>query len=91
MKKKLPTCSKLILFASYTAATILSGIVVYGALKGLDMTHVAAIAALAWAEVAATNIWYYKKAEKENIIKIAVGLSKELQQPLEISQIIDKL
>jgi hypothetical protein len=55
------------------------------------MTHVTTIAGLAWAEVAAANIWYYKKAEKENIIKIAVGLAKELGQTLEISQIIDKL
>ena len=89
--KRAPTCSKLILGVSYTIAIILSGIVVWGTLKRLDMTHVTTIAGLAWAEVAAANIWYYKKAEKENIIKIAVGLAKELGQTLEISQIIDKL
>ncbi len=89
--EKKVTTSKLILYASYTAAIILSAIVVFGAFKGYDMMYVATIAGLAWAEVAAANIWYYKKAEKENIIKIALGLSEKLNQPLDIGQIVDKL
>lgn len=90
LRKKITT-SKLILIASYTMAIILSFIVVYGAFNGSDMIHVATIAGLAWAEVAAANIWYYKKAEKENIIKIALSLSEKLNQSIDIGKIIDKL
>lgn len=90
MTKKITT-SKLILIASYTVAITLSAIVVYGTFAGRDMTHVAVIAGMAWAEVAAANVWYYKKAEKENVIKIAIGLSEKLNQPLDIGQVIDKL
>ena len=85
------TTSKLILIVSYTVAITLSAIVVYGAFIGSDMTHVAVIAGMAWAEVAAANVWYYKKAEKENIIKIALSLSEKLKQSIDIGQIIDKL
>lgn len=85
------TTSKLILIASYAVAIALSFIVVYGAFNQLDMMHVTTVAGLAWAEVAAANIWYYKKAEKENVIKIAIGLSEKLNQSLDIGQIIDKL
>ena len=85
------TTSKLILIVSYTVAITLSAIVVYGAFAGRDMTHVAVIAGMAWAEVAAANVWYYKKAEKENIIKIALSLSEKLKQSIDIGQIIDKL
>ena len=85
------TTSKLILIVSYTVAITLSAIVVYGTFTGSDMTHVAVIAGMAWAEVAAANVWYYKKAEKENIIKIALSLSEKLKQSIDIGQIIDKL
>lgn len=89
-KKKI-TCSKLILIVSYIAAALVSAVVIYGAFRGIEMMYVATIGGLAWAEVASANIWYFKKAEKENVIKIALGLSKEMGQELDVNRLVDKL
>lgn len=82
--------SKLILIVSYSAAIILTAIVVYGAFAEVDMTNVVQIALAAWAEIAATNVWYYKKAGAENKIKIAKTLPKELKEQVDINQILNE-
>lgn len=61
--------SKLILIVSYTISVILTVIVVLGAFIDKDMTHVVQIALASYVEVGASNIWYYKKATRENIFK----------------------
>lgn len=66
--KKIET-SKLILIVSYMISIILTIIVVLGAFIDKDMTHVVQIALASYVEVGASNIWYYKKATRENIFK----------------------
>lgn len=61
--------SKLILYVSYINAISLSLIVVIGTFLIFDMSYVTQIALAAWAEVAACNVWYLKKATRENIFK----------------------
>lgn len=61
--------SKLILYVSYINAIGLSLIVIIGTFLSYDMSNVTQIALAAWAEVAACNIWYLKKATRENIFK----------------------
>ena len=85
MKKRIET-SKLILIVSYIAAITLTAIVVYGAFAGVDMSNVVQITLSAWAEVAASNVWYYKKAAKENVIKIAKSLPKDMRDQFDINQ-----
>lgn len=85
MKKRIET-SKLILIVSYIAAITLTVIVVYGAFAGVDMSNVVQITLAAWAEVAASNVWYYKKAAKENVIKIAKSLPKDMRDQFDINQ-----
>ena len=75
------TCSKIIIFVSYICAIALTLVVVIGSFLGFDMGNVTTIAALAWGEVAASNIFYYKKAAQENVLKI----SKELNRNGEIT------
>lgn len=87
--KKIET-SKKILIVSYTMAVILTVIVVYGAFTCLDMSSVTQIATLAWAEVAATNVWYYKKAGRENALKIYKSLPQEVKEQVDINQIINR-
>lgn len=81
--------SKLILIVSYAMAVILTAIVIYGAFAELDMSCVVQLAALAWAEIAATNIFYYRKAGRENALKIYKSLPDEAKSQVDINQIIN--
>lgn len=86
--KKVET-SKVILILSYTAAFVLTAIVIIGAFVGVDMSNVTPLALAAWAEVAATNIWYYKKAARENVLKIAKRLPDEMKSQIDINQFLN--
>ena len=88
-KKRIET-SKKILLASYTLAIILTVIVVIGTFTNYDVTNITTITSLAWAEIAATNIWYYKKAAKENVPKIIASLPKEFQERIDINTLLNE-
>lgn len=83
------TCSKKILLVSYTCAILLTLVVIAGTFIGHDVSNIATIAALAWGEVAVSNAFYYKKAQKENTIKIALHLSHELKQEFDINNVFN--
>lgn len=68
LSKKIET-SKLILIVSYMISIALTVIVVLGAFIEKDMGYVVQIALASYVEVGASNIWYYKKATRENIFK----------------------
>lgn len=89
ISKKMET-SKLILLASYLIAIILSLIVVIGSFTSYDMSNITTIASLAWAEVAASNIWYYKKASKENVPKVIASMPKEFIEQIDINQLLNQ-
>ena len=82
--------SKKILLASYIAAIALTAIVVWGAFNNIDMSNVTQLALVAWGEVAATNVFYYRKAGRENALKIAKSLPKGLKEQVDINQILNK-
>ena len=86
--KKIET-SKKILFISYIVAIILTVIVVIGSFIDYDMTNITTIASLAWGEVAASNIFYFKKAAKENVPKVIASLDKNLQNQIDINQLLN--
>ena len=48
---------------------ILTVIVVIGTFLSFDMSNVTQITLASYVEVSACNIWYYKKATRENIFK----------------------
>lgn len=77
--------SKLILTVSYLISIILTVIVVIGAFKGLDMSNVTQIALASYVEVSASNVWYYKKATRENIFK---NLPKKYLENVDINNLI---
>lgn len=83
------TCSKKIILASYICAILLTLTVVIGSFLDHDMSNVSTIAALAWGEVAVSNAFYYEKAKKENVIKIALNLSHELNQEFDINNVFN--
>lgn len=71
------TCSKRIILISYICAITLTVIVVAGSFLGFDMSNVTTVAALAWGEVAVSNAFYYRKAARENVLKISETLIKD--------------
>ena len=86
--KKIET-SKLILIVSYAMAVILTAIVIYGAFTYLDMSNVVQLALAAWAEVAATNVFYYRKAGRENVLKIYKSLPEDTKTQVDVNQILN--
>lgn len=86
--KKIET-SKLILIVSYAMAVILTAIVIYGAFAYLDMSNVVQLALAAWAEVAATNVFYYRKAGRENVLKIYKSLPEDTKTQVDVNQILN--
>lgn len=89
MSKKIETSKKIIL-VSYIIAITLSIIVVIGTFMYFDVTNITTIASLAWAEVATSNIWYYKKAAKENVPKVIASMPKELIEQIDINQLLNE-
>lgn len=76
-EKEKTTISKKIIRASYAIAAALAAVVVVGSFMGYDMTAVSVITTAAWVEVSASNGFYFWKAKKENVMKIAVGSVKD--------------
>ena len=72
-------CSKKIVLASYTATAVLSLLTAVGAFFcETDITPIATVAGLSWAETAACNAFYFWKAKHENRIKLAERMIKDL-------------
>ena len=88
-KKKMET-SKKIIWASYIITGILSLIVIIGTFLGYEMSNVTTIAALAFAETSASNIFYLRKSAKENVPKIISSFPKELQEMIDINQLLNE-
>lgn len=77
MNEKKVTCSKIIVLVSYICAITLTVIITIGAFMGFDMSSLTPIALAAWGEVAASNVFYFRKAGRENILKIAQPLIQD--------------
>ena len=89
MKKRIETSKKIIL-ASYISAAILSIVVIIATFMGYDANAITTIASLAWAEVAASNIYYMKKSAKENVPKVIATLPKEFQEQIDINLLLNQ-
>lgn len=87
-KNKIET-SKAILLVSYTIGIILTLLVIIGTFLGYDMGNVTTITSLAYAEIASSNIFYYKKAAKENVPKIIASLGDDIKDQVDINQLLN--
>jgi len=85
--KKIET-SKLILIVSYVIAIVLTSIVVVGTFMNFEVSNITTITALAYAELSASNIFYFKKAGRENVIKIYNNLPQEVKEQIDINQML---
>lgn len=88
MKKKMETSKKIIL-ASYIMAIILSAIVVIGTFMNYDVSNITTVTTLAWAEVAVSNAFYFRKATKENVPKVIASMPKELREQIDINTLLN--
>lgn len=87
--KKMETSKKIIL-ASYIISIILTIIVVVGTFMNYDVSNITTIASLSYAELSFSNVWYYKKAAKENVPKILGSLPKEIREQIDINQLLNE-
>ena len=90
MKKQRIETSKKIILASYVIAIILTIIVIIGTFMGYEVSNITTLASLSYAELSFSNVWYYKKAAKENVPKILGSLSKELWEQIDINQLLNE-
>lgn len=70
---------------SYLISINLTLIVIVGTFLSFDMTNVTQITLGSWAEVTDSNIWYYKKATRENIFK---NLPEKYLEDIDINNLI---
>lgn len=77
--------SKLILIISYLISITLTVIVIIGAFTDRSMEYVVQIALASYVEVSASNVWYYKKATRENVFK---NLPKEYKDQVDINNLL---
>lgn len=88
-KKSKIDSSKKILIVSYIVAIALTSFMCVGTVLEIDVSPIREICMLSWGEVTASNIWYYKKAKKENTIKLLNNLPEELRALVDINSIIN--
>lgn len=77
--------SKLILLVSYLISIILTVIVVIGAFTGFNMEYVTQIALVSYTELSASNVFYFKKATRENIFK---NLPEDKLEMIDINNLV---
>lgn len=77
--------SKLLLLVSYTISLMLTLIVIIGAFTGVSMEYVTQIALASYVELSACNVWYLKKACRENIFK---NLPEKYLENVDINNLI---
>lgn len=71
------TTSKKIMIISYVITVILATMTIVLSIKGYDTTAISTITGLFVGEVSVSNAFYFRKAGKENAIKMALGVIKE--------------
>lgn len=90
MRRKKLCCSKKIILSSYVIAILLTLCTLAGSfLTDQDMTSVATITGIAWAETTASNAFYFWKAKNENRIKLTNGMVKDLADKYGIEAVVN--
>lgn len=74
------TASKKIIIASYAIGAVLTAVTIVGAFLGFDVSTIGIVTAAAYAEIAASNAFYFSKAKKENALKIALSTIKSVPE-----------
>lgn len=71
------TTSKKIVFISYFIGVVLTIVTVLGAFLRYDVSAIVSVTLTSYAEITASNAFYFWKAKKENTMKIALATVKE--------------
>lgn len=78
LKNRKIETSKKIIIVSYLISIILTLIVIICTFKELDVSDLTQITLASYAEVSTSNIFYYKKAARENILKLKKDLINDV-------------
>ncbi len=81
--------SKLIILISYVIGIILIGLVIAGTFMQIDVTNLTTITVVSLGEISASNIWYFKKASKENVPKIIKTFPKAIREQVDVNQLLN--
>ena len=82
-------CSKKILIASYTITVLLTvATFACSLLTDTDISAIATITGLSWADTTAGTAFYYAKAKAENKIKLTRGMIEDLADKYGIDAVI---
>lgn len=87
MKNKVET-SKKIIIVSYVIGILLTLTTIAGIIFGYDVTPLSIVTGAAYAEISVSNAFYYNKAKKENLLKIAMGAVSDVE-PDKVDDIVD--
>lgn len=82
------TTSKKILWVSYAVVIILTIIVCICTFISVDCSNLVIVCGASWTELGAHTIFYSKKAQKENSIKIAYGMIDKLANKYGIENVV---
>ena len=83
-------CSQKIVLASYVTTALLTLVTVLGTFfTSRDMTALATVTALSWAETAASNAAYFWKAKTENRIKLSDKMVEDLADKYGIDAVVN--
>lgn len=80
--------SKRIIWISYIAEGILCAIICVGRCLGLETTDIVPLAIAGYAEVAASNAFYFWKAKNENRYKYAEDLVERMADKYGIESVV---
>ena len=82
-------CSKKILVVSYTITVLLTvATFICALLSECDITAIATITGLSWADTTAGTAFYYAKAKAENKLKLTRGMIEDLADKYGIESVI---
>ena len=89
MRRRKLCCSKKIVLSSYVITILLTLCTLAGSfLTDRDMSSVATITGLAWAETTASNAFYFWKAKNENRIKLTNQMVDALAEKYGIDAVV---
>ena len=88
-KNKMET-SKIIILASYIIAIILTLLVIIGTFSSIEVSNLTTITCLVWAEVSVSNMYYFKKAGKENVPKVIASLPELFREKVDVNQLLNQ-
>lgn len=94
-KNRKAETSKKILWLSYIIGITLTVIVIICSFLSIECSNITTLAAAAWLEISASNVFYYTMNKRLNVPKVIIGiyndLPKNLREQVDINNLLSNL